>query len=257
MKACELMTALIGRENLEKPTVDTCKHGDPNRELKKVAVCLTATADVLREAKAWGADLLITHECTYYDHHDTPREDPITAKKQELVASCDFTIWRFHDFIHHGNGPDGIHEGLIGKLGLAGSFDGVRYLTLETPITPRALARLLEERADAVHARITGQADEPIQKIALYLGACGGMIDAFCSDDAELAIAGEQCEWRNVEQMRDAAQMGIKKTLILLGHGVSEAPGMELLAEKLAGTYPDLSFRYLDCGDIFSYVEQA
>ena len=256
MTAKELMTALIGAENTEKPTVDTCKHGDPDRLLKKVGVCLTATPDVLRACEAWGADLLITHECTYYDHHDVPREDPITKCKQELVESCSFTIWRFHDFIHHGIGNDGIHDGLIEKLALPGTFDGHRYFALETPVTPREIAKLLEERAGATHARITGLPDEPVKKISLYLGACGMQMDAFCSDDSELAIAGEQCEWRNVEQMRDAAQFGMRKTLILIGHGVSEAPGMEQLARKLSETYPEIESRFFDCGDIYSYVEQ-
>ena len=256
MTAKELMTALIGAENAEKPTVDTCKHGDPDRVLKKVGVCLTATPDVLKRCKEWGADLLITHECTYYEHQDIPRDDPITKRKQELVEKSDFTLWRFHDFIHHGIGNDGIHEGLIHKLALPGTFDGHRYFTLDTPKTPREIAKLLEERVGACHARITGLPDEPVKKISLYLGACGMQMDAFCSDDSELAIGGEQSEWRNVEQMRDASQFGMKKTLILIGHGVSEAPGMELLADKLSALYPEIKFRFFDCGDIYSYVEQ-
>ena len=256
MTALQLMTALIGKENMEKPTVDTCKHGDPERELQKVGVCLTATPDVLRQAQAWGADLLITHECTYYEHFDNPREDPITAKKQQLVESTDFTLWRFHDFIHHGAGPDGIHDGFLEKSGLKGKFDGQRYFYPEKPITAREIAKLIEEKIGATHARITGLPDEPATKISLYLGACGTQMDAFCSDDSELAIGGEQSEWRNVEQMRDAAQFGIKKTLVLIGHGVSEAPGMEQLAHKIAKEYPALDVRFFDCGDIYSYVEQ-
>lgn len=257
MNATELMTALIGRDNLGKPTVDTCKHGDPYRELRRVATCLTATPEVLKAVKSWGADLLITHEPSLYEHHDNPRSDPITAQKQKLLAACDFTIWRFHDFIHHGNGEDGIHAGLLRKLGLPGRYDGQRYFVPDTPITAREAARLLEERIGAVHPRIAGLPDVPARKIALYLGACGDQIDAFCSDDAELAIAGEQSEWRSVEQMRDAGQFGIAKTLILIGHGVSEAPGMELLAQRLAQEYPAFETRYFHCGDIFSYPEQC
>ena len=65
MKAYALMDQLIAlSEHREEETVDTCKAGDPERELKKVAVCCIATPDVIRQAAAWGADLLITHEPT-------------------------------------------------------------------------------------------------------------------------------------------------------------------------------------------------
>ncbi len=257
MTAKELMEQLIGEENLGTPTVDTCKHGNPLREVRKVGVCLTATAEVLRQARTWGTDLLITHECTYYDHLDHPRPDPITARKQELLESCAFTLWRFHDFQHRGNGSDGIHEGFIKKLGWDCTFDGGSRVELKMPSTPRALAKNISEMLGIEHPRIAGNPDLPVKKVALYLGACGSMFDAFCSDDAELAIAGELCEWREVEPIRDAGQFGIPKALLLLGHAASEAPGMEMLAEKLRVCHPELEVRYFDCGALVTYPEDC
>lgn len=256
MTAKELMNLLIGGKNLGKPTVDTCKHGDPEREVSKVGVCLTATADVLRAATEWGADLLITHECTYYDHLDNPRPDPITAGKQALVKECPFVLWRFHDFIHTNEGrPDGIHVGLLNKLGVKYSYDGSRFADLEQPTTPRELAKLITAKLGIAHPRIAGDPNLPVKRIALYLGACGSMFDAFSSDDAQLAIAGELCEWREVEPIRDAAQMGIPKALLLLGHAASEEPGMELLADGLRERFPALDVRFFPCGNLVSYAE--
>ena len=42
-------------------TCDTLKAGDPGTELRKVAVAMFATPDLIREAHAWGAELLIVH----------------------------------------------------------------------------------------------------------------------------------------------------------------------------------------------------
>ena len=43
-------------------TCDTLKAGDPGTELRKVAVAMFATPDLIREVHAWGAELLIVHE---------------------------------------------------------------------------------------------------------------------------------------------------------------------------------------------------
>lgn len=256
MTAEELMHRLIGEQNLGKPTVDTCKHGDPKQEIHKVGTCLTATPDVLRAAREWGADLLITHEPTYYENFDNPRSDPITARKMALVKECPFVLWRYHDFIHHNEGqPDGIHVGFLNKLGIPYKYDGSRFVDLEEPTTPRELAKLISRRLGIAHPRIAGNPDFPVQRLALYLGACGSAVDAFNGDDAQLAIAGELCEWREVEPLRDAGQLGIPKALLLLGHAASEEAGMELLADGLREHFPELDVRYFPGGEIISYAE--
>jgi hypothetical protein len=53
-----------------EPTVDTFKDGDPATPVTGIAVTMMATFDVLRRASARGANLVITHEPTFYDHLD-------------------------------------------------------------------------------------------------------------------------------------------------------------------------------------------
>ena len=65
MKARELMEELFARaDEPVRDTVDTCKAGDPERALRRVATCFIATPEVIRAAGDWGADLLIT--CLLY-----------------------------------------------------------------------------------------------------------------------------------------------------------------------------------------------
>lgn len=83
MKASELMEELLGlAERRISPTVDTCKAGDPKKQVKRVGTCFIATPNVIARAAAWGADLLITHEPTYYDHWDEQE-----GREQERVRS--------------------------------------------------------------------------------------------------------------------------------------------------------------------------
>jgi len=257
MKAYEIMNDIIGEEFLaEHPnTVDTIKAGDENREVKRIGTCLTATPDVLRAAKEWGADLLITHEPTFYDHLDNHNDSNLTKMKEKLVEDFGGAIYRYHDSIH-ARTTDKISEGFIRKLGLEGDFDGDMALTLKEGITPVELARLISEKMGLRHPRIVGARDGKITKVNLCLGARGSSpYVALRDDDFEVAVAGELCEWYDCEAIRDLAQMGYQKTILVLGHAGSERDGMEYLAEEIDGKYDGAEARYFDCGEIFSYAD--
>ena len=256
MTARELMEQLIGGAPLNRPTVDTCKHGDPEKEVRKVALCMTATPEVLNKAKEWGADMVITHEPTFHDHFENPRGDAVTLKKREFVAELPFTLYRFHDFIHWGVDFDHINEGFLRLVGWKGSFDGRCGFTLDTPATVYELAKSVKEVLGIRHPRIIGDPDLLVTKIDMMLGAGGsGAADNFLGDDNQLMITGEICEWRDGEPIRDASQFGIPKAMLVLGHCACEAPGMKVYAADMAEKYPELEITYIESGELFSYVD--
>ena len=256
MTAKELMEQLIGPQTLGRPTVDTCKHGDPEREVHKVAICMTATPNVLDEAQAWGADLVITHEPTFHDHLENPRNDEITLRKRALVAGYDFTLYRFHDYIHWGVDFDHINEGFLRLVGWKGTFDGRCAFTLDEPTRVYDLAKDVKDILGIRHPRMIGNPDFKVTKINMMLGAGGfSAAESFLASDDELMITGEICEWHDGEPIRDAGQMGIPKAMLVLGHSACEAPGMKVYALDMAQKYPALEIRYIDSGDLFFYVD--
>ncbi|HET9384464.1 MAG TPA: Nif3-like dinuclear metal center hexameric protein, partial [Gemmatimonadales bacterium] len=73
-----------------EPTVDTFKDGDPATPVTGIAVTMMATFDVLQRAAARGANLVITHEPTFYDHFDKldvleAEHDSVTAAKRAFI----------------------------------------------------------------------------------------------------------------------------------------------------------------------------
>ncbi|MBQ3590118.1 MAG: Nif3-like dinuclear metal center hexameric protein, partial [Clostridia bacterium] len=70
MKAKELINELINGAFKQQVTCDTIKAGNEEKELEKVAFTMFATVETVKKAKGWGADMLIVHEPTYYDHMD-------------------------------------------------------------------------------------------------------------------------------------------------------------------------------------------
>lgn len=256
MRACELMEKLIGLSDGQQPdTVDTCKAGDPQRILHKVALCCIATPEVIRQAADWGADLLITHEPTYYDHWDHFCEtDPVAVKKRALIQATGMTLYRYHDHAHAAR-PDLIAAGELASLGWKGQFDGHTLLELEQPVSPLELARQAEERLHLGHVRIVGNIHSPVRTLAVCFGAWD-MLDIMRQVDADCYISGETSEWQACERIRDAWQMGENKSMLMLGHMGSEKDGMLHLARRLAAAYPDFESRYFDCGEVYTYPDR-
>ena len=261
MKAIEIMNELFGLANEEDytDTCDTCKAGDPEKEVEKVAVTMFATPDVVREAAAWGAGLLIVHEPTYYKHMDEHSEETVENAKRKLIEASGITIYRYHDHPHCST-PDMIVSGMVRDMALdaeveyVGSADLVR-LHMRKPITPRAVAARLEENLGLRHIRICGAADEPCTEISGMFGTPGGVWEELQSDGCEIMLTGETCEWSMAEYVRDAGQLGFRKALLVLGHIGSERNGMIYIADLLKQRHPELAVRYIESGEVYTYTD--
>lgn len=258
MKVKELIEELQRVAPTPEKTCDTVKAGDPEKELCRVAVSMFATVEVIRAAKEWGADMLLVHEPTYYDHMDVFKENRVTLAKRALIEESGMVIYRYHDHMHAAK-PDGITAGELHYLGLTGTLEESPYLasylfTSDTPLTALELAERMEKKLNIAHVRIAGARDVKATRIALCFGTPGGVFDLLCRDDVEIVLTGEACEWRLAEYARDAAALGLNKTLIVMGHIGSERDGMRLLTERLQQKHTDFETRYFDCGEVYSYT---
>src|SRR5215468_6753461 len=84
-------------------SVDVLKCGDPAQEATGIVTTFTASIPVLRKAVELGANLVITHEPTFYEHREQTEwmaGDPILQAKRAFIAQHNLAIWRFHDYWH-------------------------------------------------------------------------------------------------------------------------------------------------------------
>ena len=54
----------------EETTIDGLKIGNPDQECTGIATGIFASVEVIEEAHAAGANLLVVHEPVFYDHFD-------------------------------------------------------------------------------------------------------------------------------------------------------------------------------------------
>ena len=242
----------------EEHTCDTFKSGNPNAVITKAAVSMFATPEVIKKAAEWGANLLIVHEPTFYDHFDSVENGSLPAsEKEKLIREKGITIFRFHDYAHSCE-PDLICEGELKYLGLAGEFIKGRYFAtnsfvLDEPVTAVELAKTIEKKLGVKHVRIAGDPKAEGKKISCSFGTPGHLEEALAEND--FVLTGEICEWGFGEMVRDCGLLGFGKAVLVLGHIGSERAGMMLLADKISQRHPELPVKYIECGEVYSYTD--
>jgi putative NIF3 family GTP cyclohydrolase 1 type 2 len=219
----------------QKETVDTFKAGDPDTKVTGIAVTMMATFDVLQRAAASGANLIISHEPTFYNHLDQFAEipqkenDPVLAEKLAFIKEHHLVVWRFHDHWHRRT-PDGIEAGMTHVLGWEPYQDKQNQYFFTIPETTLdKLAGVLKARLELHTMRVVGDPQIKITRVALSPGAAGMQreIGALENPNIQLLITGESREWETVEYAADAVSEKKNKALIVLGHIPSEQAGME------------------------------
>jgi putative NIF3 family GTP cyclohydrolase 1 type 2 len=225
----------------QQETVDTFKAGNPDAEVKGIAVTMMATLDVLERAAAAGRNLIVTHEPTFYNHLDKPDDleqkenDPVLAAKRAFIQEHGLVIWRFHDHWHRRK-PDGIEAGMAQALGWENFQDsGNQYLFAIPETDLEHLASDLKSRLKIRVMRVVGDPKLKVRKVALVPGASGFGKEtrALEISDVQVLVTGEPREWETVEYVADAVTEGKPKALIILGHIPSEQAGMEECARWL------------------------
>jgi putative NIF3 family GTP cyclohydrolase 1 type 2 len=221
-------------------------------------VTMMATLDVLQRAAAAGANLVITHEPTFYDHLDRidvlEREnDLVTAAKRKIIRDNRMVVVRMHDHWHR-RAPDGIAAGMRRALGwdLYRRAESEFLFTLpETTLT--ALAANIRDRLGAPTLRVVGDSSLRVSKVALAPGFAGFATHrrAAARDDVEVLVIGEAHEWETVEYIADAIAAGQKKALIIIGHIPSEQAGMEEFTHWLGTFVKEVPVRFVAAKDPF------
>ena len=240
-----------------EPTVDTFKDGDSTTRVTGIAVTMMATFDVLQRAAARGANLVITHEPTFYDHFDKldvleAEHDSVTAVKRDFIRAHHMAVVRMHDHWHRRR-PEPMATDLARVLGWERYRGDSEWLYRIPETTLAELALTIRRRLPAPTLRVVGDSGLRITKIGLSPGAAGFARhrQLLQQDNVEVLVIGEAHEWETVEYVADAVTAGRKKALIILGHVRSEQDGMEEFARWLGTFVKEVPVTFVPTPDPF------
>lgn len=239
-------------------TVDTIKSGSANQQVTGVVTTMFSTKNVIEQAAKLKANFIIAHEPTFYNHTDDINwiaQNEIVRKKQSLLQQHNIAIWRFHDY-WHAYRPDGILTGVLKFCNWQQYYKPAEKVIMIPQASLQNIIDHLKSSLSIEHVKVIGDPKQICERIAILPGASGGQnqISLVEKEKPDVLIAGEVHEWETAEYIRDARSFGSKTSLIVLGHSVSEEPGMQWLVKWLQPKIPAIKITHIASQDPFTWI---
>lgn len=242
-------------------TVDNIIAGTAETPVKGIATMMMATLDMVRRAAAAGKNMVITHESTFFSHHDATTgylNDPTYLYKLDFLNKNNMVVFHFHDH-WHGHRPDGINAGMARQMGWENNADPQNPRLYVFPAMPLArLAEDIQKRLNARTMRVVGDRNLQVRRVMAFWGSFGGdgnegprISMTFARPDIDVLVIGETREWELVEYAQDTIASGQKKALIMIGHMMSEQWGMKYCAEWLKSFVTEIPVEFLPMEEPF------
>lgn len=248
-------------------TVDTFKAGDPDMEVKGIAVGWLSYLASLEKAVELGCNLFITHEPTYYDHRDADQSVfafEAARKKKAFIEKSGLAVIRCHDVWDR-----------VEEIGIGDAWAEFLGLTIELPAPgnprfPRSgvycglyelpeieAGRFAREVAQKVSAfgqdavLLIGPEDKLVRSVAIGVGAITPFRYMVHDLGADIVICTDDgfSFWRDGSLAIDMGQ-----PVIVVNHPCSEEIGMQRLAEHLAGRFPQVPVRHVPQRCMFKVI---
>lgn len=240
-------------------TVDTIKAGDPSQKVSGIVTTMFATIEIIKKTAELGANFIIAHEPTFYNHLDKTdwlQNDDVYKAKFDLLNHHKIVIWRCHDYIH-AHKPDGVLMGTLQALEWDKYYDESNPSVIQIPqISLKEIINHTKDKLSIEYVRFVGDLAQQCKKIVLMPGASGGtrQIESIEKFKPDVLIVGEVNEWETSEYVRNMQSEGGKTSLIVLGHIVSEEAGMQWMKTWLNQNFPTIKATHIPSLDAFKWA---
>ncbi|HEY9002998.1 MAG TPA: Nif3-like dinuclear metal center hexameric protein [Mucilaginibacter sp.] len=240
-------------------TVDTLKSGSPDMVVAGIVTTMFATIDVIRKTIDLGANFIIAHEPTFYNHQDATdwiKDDDVLKYKMDLLNKHSIAVWRNHDTIHQLK-PDGVLKGVLDQLEWQQYAGKDMPNVLTFPITTvKDVVNHVKDKLRVEKVRFIGDPNQNCTKVLLMPGAPGGtkQILGIGRVKPDLLICGEISEWETAEYVRDARAKGDNISLAVIGHIASEEPGSAFMLQWLKDNVPSVKATHIYCENSLTFM---
>lgn len=237
-------------------TCDKFLHGDPDSEVRGIAIAWIPTHDAIRQASEKSYNLFITHEPAFYPGYEGhPTADRLIHEKRELLDSLSMTIMRCHDTWDR-MPKFGIPDAWASFLGFDTEerpVESFYKICLLKSISVEETARLILRKVRSLGQNtvlIFGDKARHVKRMAVGTGAITCLPIMYdlkpdvilATDDGMNSCTGGL--W--------AADLNVP--ILIVNHATAEKPGMQAMASYLGKVFPDTPVGYIDVPFPYSSV---
>uniref|UniRef100_UPI0040481FC2 Nif3-like dinuclear metal center hexameric protein n=1 Tax=Algoriphagus sp. TaxID=1872435 RepID=UPI0040481FC2 len=237
-------------------TVDTIKIGSRDTVVTGIVTTMFPSIEIIKKAVELKANLIIPHEPTFYsgqDETDYLQNDPVFHGKYDLLAKHQLTIWRNHDYVHRMQ-DDGVRIGVVEELGWKDYYTpGSPILQIPTTSLKEVIDHI-KSRMQVPAMRYVGDLNQLVSKVLLLPGAVGGktQITRIQEHRPDVLICGESNEWETPEYVKTANELGMKLSMVEIGHSASEEGGSEFVKNWVQTHVPGVPVYHIPSGNSLS-----
>lgn len=233
-----------------------CGHG--GRRVTKVLVALDPFADVCREARDFGAELLVTHHALLWEPGFLTDRD---SQGRNALFLIENGIAHINAHTNLDLAPGGVNDVLAAALGLDDvsvinpsgvDSQGREWGLLRRGTVPRqpleVFLAFVKQRLGCEGLRYV-EGGKRVRVVAVGGGSCADEMEKAAAAGCDTFVTSDV----KYNQFWDARELGLN--LIDAGHFYTENPVCTYLAEKIAGAFPEIqvkvSQRRRDCMKFF------
>ena len=233
--------------------------GGKHRPVTKVLVALDPFEGVCREAAQWGAELIVTHHPLIFSPLKAITDETSIGRAVQLLCASGISAINAHTNLDCA--PGGVNDCLARTLGLmdvqviapAGVDENgrawglLRQGTVEAQPLPAFLSNV--KRALGCERLRYVDGGKPVHRVAVGGGACASELMDAVNAGCDTFVTADV----KYNQFWDARDLGLN--LIDAGHFATENPVTALLAEKIGGSFPEITVKisetHRDCMKFF------
>ena len=216
--------------------------GSPDDEVTSVLLALDCTPELVDEAVACGADMIITHHPLIFSGLKRISSDNLVGRAVMKAIKAGISIYAAH------TNADKVIAGVSGAMAARLGLEDVSILAdegngvglgvvgnLPRPISSRQALELVKEKFRLQVVKSSRPVDGPVSRIAMCGGSGGSLIGAAQKSGAQLYITGD-VSYHNFFTQDDFMIMDI-------GHYESEIDIVEILFSLLKKNFPTFAVR--------------
>lgn len=217
--------------------------GRSNREVNRILVALDPFAHVCKEAADWGADLLVTHHALLWQPGFITDGD---SQGRNALFLIEKGIAHINAHTNLDQAPGGVNDVLAAALGL----ENIRILRPVPGDPPYGLIRIgdaKEQSLDRFLATVKNNlrceglryvdSGKAVRRVAVGGGSCAGAMAEVSAAGCDTFVTADV----KYNQFWEATELGLN--LIDAGHFHTENPVVAVLAEKIAGAFPEIEVK--------------
>ncbi len=223
--------------------------GDREQEVTTVFVCLDVTSQNVAEAKACGAELILSHHPLLFSPPKQIVEQEVTGSILRDLIRSDISVYSAHTNLDHADG--GMNDVLAQYLtltdirrfredecvdGLGKPIDNIgRVGVLPKPMSMKDFVALTKDALGCRALRFLGDPDKTIRTVALCSGAGGDGIYSAYHAGADVYVTADVRH----HEAQLASELGLN--LIDGGHFETENTICRFMADFLKEQFPELN----------------